>query len=95
MLNLVRTKEQAQETIKIRAKERAADGGGRPRLLHVVRACRAASSRVFGMTNTPQRSRAIQFCRIYGFGLRRTKFPITEWPALVEKWLGTIGMISQ
>jgi acetyl esterase/lipase len=31
----------------------------------------------------------------HGFGLRRTKFPITEWPALVEKWLGTIGMISE
>ncbi len=31
----------------------------------------------------------------HGFGLRRTKSPITEWPALVEKWLGTIGMISE
>jgi acetyl esterase/lipase len=31
----------------------------------------------------------------HGFGLRRTKFPITEWPQLVEKWLGTIGMISE
>jgi acetyl esterase/lipase len=31
----------------------------------------------------------------HAFGLRRTRFPITEWPALVEKWLGTIGMISQ
>jgi acetyl esterase/lipase len=31
----------------------------------------------------------------HAFGLRRTKFPITEWPALVEKWLGTIGMISE
>ncbi len=31
----------------------------------------------------------------HAFGLRRTKFPITEWPQLVEKWLGTIGMISQ
>jgi len=30
----------------------------------------------------------------HGFGLRRTKSPITEWPQLVEKWLGTIGMIS-
>ena len=29
------------------------------------------------------------------FGLRRTSFPITEWPQLVEKWLGTIGMISK
>lgn len=31
----------------------------------------------------------------HAFGLRRTKFPITEWPQLVEKWLGTIGMISE
>jgi len=31
----------------------------------------------------------------HGFGLRRTKLPITEWPQLVEKWLGTIGMISE
>ena len=31
----------------------------------------------------------------HGFGLRRTKFPITEWPQLVEKWLETIGMISE
>jgi len=28
----------------------------------------------------------------HAFGLRRTKFAITEWPQLVEKWLGTIGM---
>ena len=31
----------------------------------------------------------------HAFGLRRTKFPITEWPQLVETWLGTIGMISK
>ena len=31
----------------------------------------------------------------HAYGLRRTKFPITEWPKLVEKWLGTIGMISE
>ncbi len=30
----------------------------------------------------------------HAFGLRRTKFPITGWPRLVETWLGTIGMIS-
>jgi acetyl esterase/lipase len=30
----------------------------------------------------------------HAFGLRRTKDPITEWPHLVEKWLRTIGMIS-
>jgi acetyl esterase/lipase len=29
----------------------------------------------------------------HGFGLRPTKLPITEWPQLVETWLGTIGMI--
>lgn len=31
----------------------------------------------------------------HAFGLRRTELPITEWPRLVEKWLGTIGMISK
>ena len=31
----------------------------------------------------------------HGFGLRRTKFPVTAWPQLVETWLETIGMISQ
>lgn len=31
----------------------------------------------------------------HAFGLRRTKFPITAWPELVETWLATIGMISQ
>jgi acetyl esterase/lipase len=31
----------------------------------------------------------------HAFGLRRTNDPITEWPALVETWLGTIGMISR
>ena len=30
----------------------------------------------------------------HAFGLRRTKFPITGWPELVETWLGTIGMTS-
>jgi acetyl esterase/lipase len=29
----------------------------------------------------------------HAFGLRATKLPITKWPALVETWLGTIGMI--
>jgi acetyl esterase/lipase len=29
----------------------------------------------------------------HAFGLRRTKFPITGWPQLVETWLGTIGMV--
>jgi acetyl esterase/lipase len=31
----------------------------------------------------------------HAFGLRRTEFPITEWPQLVETWLGTIGMIPK
>ena len=31
----------------------------------------------------------------HAFGLRRTKFPITEWPQLVERWLRTIGMVSE
>jgi hypothetical protein len=31
----------------------------------------------------------------HAFGLRRTKFPITGWPQLVERWLGTIEMISE
>lgn len=31
----------------------------------------------------------------HAFGLRRTKFPITEWPELVEKWLRTIGMTTK
>jgi acetyl esterase/lipase len=31
----------------------------------------------------------------HGFGLRRTKFPITGWPRLVETWLRTIRMTSE
>jgi acetyl esterase/lipase len=31
----------------------------------------------------------------HAFGLRPTKFPITRWPALVESWLRTIGMIPE
>jgi len=31
----------------------------------------------------------------HAFGLRRTSFPITEWPQLAAKWLGTIGIISK
>jgi acetyl esterase/lipase len=31
----------------------------------------------------------------HAFGLRRTKFPITGWPVLVETWLRTIGMIPE
>ena len=30
----------------------------------------------------------------HAFGLRRTQFPATEWPLLVERWLKTIGMTS-
>ena len=28
------------------------------------------------------------------FGLRPTKLPIGRWPALVEQWLNTIGVLS-
>lgn len=31
----------------------------------------------------------------HAFGLRRTKYPATAWPQLVETWLKTIGMISE
>jgi len=31
----------------------------------------------------------------HAFGLRRTRFPVTAWPTLVETWLAAIGMISQ
>ncbi len=31
----------------------------------------------------------------HAFGLRRTKFPVTKWPQLVETWLRTIGMIPE
>ncbi len=31
----------------------------------------------------------------HAFGIRRTKYPITEWPQLVETWLKTIGMTSK
>jgi len=31
----------------------------------------------------------------HAFGRRRTRDPITEWPQLVEKWLRTIGAVSQ
>ena len=30
----------------------------------------------------------------HAFGLRRTKYPATSWPQLVETWLHTIGMVS-
>jgi len=28
----------------------------------------------------------------HAFGLRPTKLPIGQWPALVERWLHTVGM---
>ena len=31
----------------------------------------------------------------HAFGLRRTKWPVTEWPKLVETWLVSIGILSQ
>lgn len=30
----------------------------------------------------------------HAFGLRRTKFPVTRWPQLVETWLATIGILK-
>jgi fermentation-respiration switch protein FrsA (DUF1100 family) len=30
----------------------------------------------------------------HAFGLRPGKLPIAQWPRLVEKWLGTIGMVE-
>lgn len=30
----------------------------------------------------------------HAFGIRRTHFPITEWPQLMTTWLKTIGMIN-
>ena len=29
----------------------------------------------------------------HAFGLRRTKYPATAWPQLVQTWLKTIGML--
>jgi acetyl esterase/lipase len=29
----------------------------------------------------------------HGYGLRRTKLPVTSWPELVDVWLKTIGMV--
>jgi len=31
----------------------------------------------------------------HAFGLRPTKLPVSQWPKLVETWLGTIGMIAE
>ncbi len=31
----------------------------------------------------------------HAFGLRPSKLPVSAWPLLVERWLGTIGVISQ
>jgi len=31
----------------------------------------------------------------HAFGLRHPESPVGEWPGLVEKWLGTIGMTSK
>lgn len=31
----------------------------------------------------------------HAFGLRPTKLPATQWPDLVDTWLGTIGMIGK
>jgi acetyl esterase/lipase len=31
----------------------------------------------------------------HAFGLRPSKLPVSGWPQLVDKWLGTIGMVPQ
>lgn len=31
----------------------------------------------------------------HAFGLRHTDLPITDWPQLMDKWLRTIGMLSE
>ena len=31
----------------------------------------------------------------HAFGLRRTEFPVTQWPQLAETWLRTLGMTSE
>ena len=31
----------------------------------------------------------------HAFGLRRTQFPVTQWPVLVETWLGTLGVLTR
>ena len=30
----------------------------------------------------------------HGYGLRRTKLPVTTWPTAVETWLHTIGILT-
>jgi acetyl esterase/lipase len=30
----------------------------------------------------------------HGYGLRRTEKPVTEWPALAEKWMRSLGMLA-
>ncbi len=32
---------------------------------------------------------------VHGYGLRRTKLPVTGWPQLVEVWLRTIGVVGE
>jgi len=31
----------------------------------------------------------------HAFGLRKTKYPITEWPKLVDKWFETTGIVPE
>ena len=30
----------------------------------------------------------------HGYGLRRTEWPVTRWPEMVEAWMRTIGVLS-
>jgi len=31
----------------------------------------------------------------HAFGLRRTAFPVTEWPTVATKWLVSIGVLAK
>jgi acetyl esterase/lipase len=32
---------------------------------------------------------------VHGYGMRRTRLPVTAWPQLVDMWLRTIGMVQE
>ncbi|HYK34357.1 alpha/beta hydrolase [Alloacidobacterium sp.] len=32
---------------------------------------------------------------VHGYGLRRTKLPVTGWPQLVDVWLKTVGVVGE
>ena len=60
---------------------------------------RSRDAPLFGADVALQKARVPTEMHLYAhgghaFGLRRTELPITEWPQLVEKWLVSIGMLS-